>query len=92
MYAIVASPISSWISSNGFTCSFFGPEMKDSLLWCGKHSGRDGTRLQQQVEPVYISAPDGPDRVTFKQATWFSPVRKLLSMHIEKNQFRFTWN
>ncbi|MDD3902582.1 MAG: flavin reductase [Sphaerochaeta sp.] len=75
-------------SSNGFTCSFFGPEMKDSLLWCGKHSGRDGDKIAATgLEPVYISAPDGPDRVTFKQATLVFSCTKASVMHIEKNQF-----
>ncbi|AEV29140.1 conserved protein of DIM6/NTAB family [Sphaerochaeta pleomorpha str. Grapes] len=72
----------------GFTCSFFGPEMKEALLWCGQHSGRESDKVfDSGLKPVPIPSPDGVDRITFKQAKMVFSCTKASVMEIEKKQF-----
>lgn len=72
----------------GFTLSFFGPEMKESLMWCGQHSGRDEDKIVATgLQPQFIRSPKGPDRVTFKQATLVFSCTKASVMQIKPEQF-----
>ncbi|MDT4762542.1 flavin reductase family protein [Sphaerochaeta sp. PS] len=74
--------------SDGFTCSFLGSDMKDTLLWCGQHSGRDGDKIAATgLQPDYIPTDSGPDRVTFRQASLVFSCTKASVMQIEKSQF-----
>ncbi|WP_041395791.1 flavin reductase [Parasphaerochaeta coccoides] len=66
---------------NGFTGSFFGPEMAGALAWCGSHSGRDSDKAHETgLEPVVIDAPDGSERVTFAQANLVFSCTKAAAM------------
>lgn len=56
--------------SEGFTVSFFPPDLAEVLTWCGKHSGREYDKLKETgLKPAFIKAADGSERVTFKEAT-----------------------
>ncbi len=55
--------------SNGFTCSFFPPEYKKALQFCGSHSGRDTDKVAATgLTPVLLDGYEGIDLVTFEQA------------------------
>lgn len=55
--------------SNGFTCSFFSPEYKKALQFCGSHSGRDTDKVAATgLTPVLLDGYEGIDLVTFEQA------------------------
>jgi flavin reductase (DIM6/NTAB) family NADH-FMN oxidoreductase RutF len=74
--------------SNGFTCSFFGPEMKETLLWCGQHSGRETDKVfESGLKSVRIASPDGIDRVTFSQAKLVFSCTKASVMETDRSQF-----
>jgi flavin reductase (DIM6/NTAB) family NADH-FMN oxidoreductase RutF len=74
--------------AKGFTCSFFGPEMRDTLLWCGQRSGRVTDKvLESGLLPVPIPSPDGIDRITFKQAKLVFSCTKASVMEVTKDQF-----
>lgn len=74
--------------AKGFTCSFFGPEMKETLLWCGQHSGRETDKITASgLKPEPIPSPDGVDRIAFKQAKLVFSCTKAAVMEIEKGQF-----
>ena len=74
--------------SEGFTCSFLEPEMKDTLLWCGQHSGRDGDKVAATgLIPEYISTGTGAERVTFKQASLVLSCTKASVMQVDASQF-----
>lgn len=74
--------------SEGFTISFFPPEMKDRLLWCGEHSGRDHDKVAETGFDIScISAPNGAERVTFKQATLVFSCTKAASFAMEERSF-----
>jgi flavin reductase (DIM6/NTAB) family NADH-FMN oxidoreductase RutF len=74
--------------STGFTCSFFGPEMREALLWCGQHSGRDTDKvLGSGLKAVPVAAPDGNDRVSFEQAKLVFSCTKAAVMDFDSSQF-----
>ncbi len=74
-------------ASEGFTCSFLEPEMKDTLLWCGQHSGRDSDKVAATgLIPEYLFADSGAERVTFKQATLVLSCTKACVMQMESSQ------
>lgn len=55
--------------ANGFTCSFFPPEYKKALQFCGSHSGRDTDKAAETgLIPVSLEGPDRQELVTFEQA------------------------
>ncbi|WP_320128239.1 flavin reductase [uncultured Sphaerochaeta sp.] len=75
-------------TSKGFTCSFFGPEMKEALLWCGQHSGRETDKVVESgLKAVPIPSPDEVDRVSFKQAKLVFSCTKASVMEIDETQF-----
>ncbi len=74
--------------SEGFTCSFLEPEMKDTLQWCGQHSGRDGDKVAATgLIPEFIPAEIGSERVTFKQASLVLSCTKASVMQVDASQF-----
>lgn len=74
--------------AEGFTCSFFGPDMADALAYCGSHSGRDGSKVEPTgLSPVTLEAPDGTERVTFDQANLVFSCSKASRMPIDPKQF-----
>jgi flavin reductase (DIM6/NTAB) family NADH-FMN oxidoreductase RutF len=75
-------------NSEGFTCSFLEPEMKDTLLWCGQHSGRDSDKVAATgLIPEFIPAQTGAERVTFKQASLVLSCTKASVMQVDTSQF-----
>lgn len=75
-------------AAEGFTCSFFEAEMKDTLLWCGKHSGRDNDKVAATgLIPEFILTDSGVDRVTFRQASLVLSCTKASVMQMDKSQF-----
>ena len=55
--------------SKGFTCSFFSPEHKKILQYCGAHSGRDTDKAAATgLVPVSLDGMDGEELITFEQA------------------------
>ena len=74
--------------SEGFTVSFFPPQMKEKLLWCGEHSGRDHDKVKETgLDVNYLSAPNGAERVTFKQASLVFSCTKAASFVLEEDSF-----
>lgn len=56
-------------AANGFTCSFFSPDYKKALQFCGSHSGRDTDKAEATgLKPVSLEGPEGIELVTFEQA------------------------
>jgi len=53
-------------NSRGFTCSFFPPEWKKALQFCGSHSGRD-TNKEEATGLTSVVIPE-TDLITFEQA------------------------
>ncbi len=73
---------------DGFTVSFFPKEMKDRLLWCGQHSGRDFDKVAKTgLVPACISSPSGGERVTFKQASLVFSCTKAACFDLESSAF-----
>ena len=55
--------------AEGFTCSFFSPEWKEVLQFCGSHSGRDTDKARETgLKPICVEGPDFVERMTFEQA------------------------
>ncbi len=74
--------------AEGFTCSFFGPDMKSALSFCGSHSGRDVDKAAATgVIPMVIDAPDGSERITFEQANLVFSCSKAARIPFEPSQF-----
>lgn len=74
--------------ADGFTCSFFGPEMREALLWCGQHSGRDSDKVSEcGLTAVPVPSVGGVDRVSFEQAKLVFSCSKASVMEIEQAQF-----
>ena len=72
--------------SEGFTCSFLEPGMKDTLQWCGQHSGRENDKIAATgLVPEYILSPTGAERITFKQASLVLSCTKVSVMQMEKS-------
>lgn len=75
-------------ASEGFTCSFLDHGMKDTLLWCGQHSGRDNDKVASTgLTPEFILTETGAERVTFKQASLVLSCTKVSVMQVEASQF-----
>ncbi|NCC91559.1 MAG: flavoredoxin, partial [Spirochaetia bacterium] len=73
---------------DGFTVSFFPKEMKDRLLWCGQHSGREYDKVAKTgLVPSCISSPSGGERVTFKQASLVFSCTKAACFDLESSAF-----
>ncbi|MGH0053410.1 MAG: flavin reductase [Sphaerochaetaceae bacterium] len=73
---------------DGFTISFFPPEMKEKLLWCGAHSGRDYDKISVTgLQPSFIASPKGGERVTFKEASLVFSCTKAATMDMQDDQF-----
>ncbi len=74
--------------NDGFTVSFFPPDMKKQLLWCGSHSGRDFDKVKETgLQPTFISSPRGPERVTFKAATLVFSCTKAACYDLDNSHF-----
>ncbi len=74
--------------SEGFTVSFFPPDMKDRLLWCGQHSGRDHDKITETgLKVSCLNGPDGHERVTFTQASLVFSCTKAAVMPLAKEAF-----
>jgi flavin reductase (DIM6/NTAB) family NADH-FMN oxidoreductase RutF len=74
--------------ADGFTCSFFPPEWKDALTFCGTHSGRDTDKAAATgLSPVVINGPDGLERVTFEQANMVFSCTKASRVPFNPGQF-----
>lgn len=72
--------------SEGFTCSFLEPEMTDTLLWCGQHSGRDSDKVAATgLIPEYLFTDSNAERVTFKQASLVLSCTKASVMQMQKS-------
>ena len=70
--------------ADGFTCTFLEPEMKDTLLWCGQHTGRDNDKITSTgLTPEYILSETGVERVTFKQAALVLSCTKVSVMQMD---------
>ncbi|MGE4584620.1 MAG: flavin reductase family protein [Sphaerochaeta sp.] len=76
-------------SSDGFTVSFFPPGMRDHLVWCGQHSGREYDKVAETgLQVSYISSPKGAERVTFKQASLVFSCTKAVVMDFDEDMFQ----
>lgn len=74
--------------AEGFTCSFLEPEMRDTLVWCGQHSGRDNDKIAATgLTPEYLTTDSGVERVTFKQASLVLSCTKASVMRLDASQF-----
>nr|WP_319474145.1 flavin reductase [uncultured Sphaerochaeta sp.] len=73
---------------DGFTVSFFPPDMKEKLLWCGAHSGREYDKISiTGLQPTFIPSPKGGERVTFKEASLVFSCTKVATMDMQSDQF-----
>ncbi len=74
--------------AEGFTASFFGPDMKKVLAWCGSHSGRDHDKAEETgLEPVVLECADGSERVTFTQANMVFSCTKSAAIPLKQADF-----
>ncbi len=74
--------------SDGFTVSFFPPEMKEKLLWCGAHSGREYDKVSiTGLQPTFIPSVKGGERVNFKEALLVFSCTKAATMDMQSDQF-----
>ena len=74
--------------NEGFTVSFFPPEMKERLLWCGRHSGRDHDKIAETgLKISCLRGPNGDERVTFKQASLVFSFTKAAVLPLVKESF-----
>jgi len=74
--------------NEGFTVSFFPPEMKERLLWCGRHSGRDHDKIAETgLKISCLRGPNGDERVTFKQASLVFSCTKAAVLPLVKESF-----
>ena len=74
--------------NEGFTVSFFPPEMKERLLWCGRHSGRDYDKIAETgLKISCLRGPNGDERVTFKQASLVFSCTKAAVLPLVKESF-----
>lgn len=66
-----------------FTISFFPPENKDILSYCGSHSGRDVDKVAETgLKPVKLA-----DGVSFEQAKLVFVCKKLYAQQLDTNNF-----
>jgi flavin reductase (DIM6/NTAB) family NADH-FMN oxidoreductase RutF len=74
--------------NEGFTCSFFAPEWKKALGFCGAHSGRDTDKAAATgLIPKVIKGPCGTERITFEQANMVFSCTKASRMPFKPEQF-----
>ena len=56
-------------NATSFSCSFFPPEYKQALTYCGRHSGRDVNKVKETgLIPIEIDGLAGEKVFTFEQA------------------------
>ncbi len=61
-------------TNNGFTLSFFGPEQRDMLAYCGSHSGRDVDKVKETgLTPFATSSGN----ISFLESRLFFECKKL---------------
>lgn len=75
--------------AEGFTCSFFGPNRKETLKYCGSKSGRNTDKIKDtELMPVIIEAPDGhSERITFSDANMVFSCTIAAKMPFHPDQF-----
>lgn len=74
--------------SPGFTVSFFPPEYKKALQFCGSHSGRDTDKAQATgLKPVVVETGDNLELVTFEQANMVLLCTKASRTILAPDQF-----
>ncbi|PKL14833.1 MAG: flavoredoxin [Spirochaetae bacterium HGW-Spirochaetae-8] len=74
--------------ADGFTCSFFPPEWKEALTFCGTHSGREIDKAAATgLVPVATPGPAGIERVTFEQANLVFSCTKASRVPFNPGQF-----
>ncbi len=74
--------------SDGFTISFFPAEMKEKLLYCGAHSGRECDKVGETgLQPSFIPSPKGGERVTFKEASLVFSCTKAAALDMQDDHF-----
>jgi len=74
--------------NEGFTCSFFDPQYKEALAFCGTHSGRDTDKAAATgLIPVEISGPHDEERITFSQANLVFSCTKASRVPFNPSQF-----
>ena len=74
--------------AEGFTCSFFSPEWKEALTFCGTHSGRDIDKAAATgLVPAAAAGPGGVKRVTFEQANMVFSCTKASRVPFNPGQF-----
>ena len=62
--------------------------MKDRLLWCGQHSGRDHDKITETgLKISCLRGPNGNERVTFKQASLVFSCTKAAVLPLAKDSF-----
>ncbi|MDD3823615.1 MAG: flavin reductase [Sphaerochaetaceae bacterium] len=74
--------------SAGFTASFFPPEYRKALQFCGAHSGRDTDKAAATgLTPIVVEGPEGLDLVTFEQANMVFCCSKASRTVLDPSQF-----
>lgn len=74
--------------AKGFTVSFFPPEYKKALQFCGSHSGRDTDKAAATgLKPVVVDSGDGLELVTFEQANMVFCCTKASRTILSPDQF-----
>ncbi len=74
-----------FMEKNGFfTLSFFSPEYREALTYCGSHSGRD---VDKAEETGLVSFAPSPETVSFRQAGLIMICKKLYSGGIDPENF-----
>lgn len=75
---------------NHFTLSFFNPEWRKALTFCGSHSGREYDKAAETgLEPLLLDGVKGltGSAVGFSQAETILSVRKLYSGELSPEDF-----
>lgn len=77
-----------------FTISFFDPEYKESLSYCGAHSGRDGDKASACGLTPYEVEADGLKTVAFKEAALTFVCKKIYRATIDEDSIidESIWN
>ncbi len=74
--------------AEGFTMSFFPPEWRRAIDFCGTHSGRDTDKAAKTgLVPVTIEGPADTRRVTFQQANMVFCCTKAARLPFDPSQF-----
>lgn len=70
-------------SSSLFTLSFFPPESKSKLLYCGTHSGRDVDKVKEcDLTPIVL---DGG--ISFEEANLVFVCKKMSKSFLDRDSF-----